>query len=106
MEVTGIPQSVPANELGSTFYKILEKVEVEIPEKNIDSWHRVGNQGSNIVKFHRREKFRKVLNVKKNIQKINVAYLDLPGSIKLSLNESLSLLLSSLIEKQNILQYR
>ena len=106
MEVTGIPQSVPANELGSTFYKILEKVEVEKKEKNIDSWHRVGNQGSNIVKFHRREKFRKVLNVKKNIQKINVAYLDLPGSIKLSLNESLSLLLSSLIEKQNILQYR
>ena len=106
MEVTGIPQSVPANELGSTFYKILEEVEVEIPERNIDSWHRVSNQGSNIVKFHRRKKFRKVLNVKKNIQKITAADLDLPGSIKLYLNEGLSLLLSSLIEKQNILQYR
>ena len=84
----------------------MEKVEVEIPEKNIDSWHRVGNQGSNLVKFHRRKKFRKVLNVKTNIQKITVADLDLPGSIKLYLNESLSLLLSSLIEKHNILQYR
>ena len=51
--MTGIPQSVPANELGSMFYKILEKVEVEIPEKNIDSWHRVDNHGSNIDKFHR-----------------------------------------------------
>ena len=89
MEVTGITQSVPANELGSMFYKILEKVEVEIPEKNIDSWHRVGNQGSNIDKFHRRKKIQKVLNVKNNIQKITAADLVLPGSIKLYLNESL-----------------
>lgn len=87
--MTGIPQSVPANELGSMFYKILEKVEVEIPEKNIDSSHRVDNHGSNIDKFHRRKKIQKVLNVKNNIQKITAADLVLPGSIKLYLNESL-----------------
>ena len=90
VEVAGIPQSVPASDLEKTFSKILEKVAMEVPAKNIDECHRVGKQGRVIVKFLRRKDCRQVLSVKKDIQKITATDFKLPNtSIKLYLNESL-----------------
>ena len=38
-----------------TFLKTLEKFEAKILEQDIDSSHRVGNQGCTVVKFLRRK---------------------------------------------------
>ena len=57
MEVARIPQSFPASDLEKIFSKILEKVEMEIPAKDIDVCHRVGKKGRVIVKFLRRKDF-------------------------------------------------
>ena len=51
VEVAGTPQSVPASELEETFSKILEKVGMVVPAKDIDTCHRVGKQGRVIVKL-------------------------------------------------------
>ena len=52
------------------YSKVLEKVEMEVPTKDIDACHRVGKQGRVIMKFSRKKDFQQVLSVKKNIQKI------------------------------------
>ena len=49
--MTGIPQSVPVSDLEKTFSKILEKVGMEVPAKDIDTCHRVGKQGLVIVEL-------------------------------------------------------
>ena len=86
VEVAGIPQSVPASDLK----RILEKVGMEVPAKDIDACHRIGKQGRIIVKFLRRKDCQQVLGVKKDIQKITANDLALPSTaIKLYLNESL-----------------
>ena len=51
MEVDGVHRSVPAGDLEKTFPKILEKVGIEVPAKEIDAWHRGGKKGRAIVKF-------------------------------------------------------
>ena len=55
VEVAGIPQSVPASDLENTFSKILEKVGMEAPAKDIDARHRVDKPGRAIVKYLRRK---------------------------------------------------
>ena len=86
VEVAGIPQSVPASDLE----RILKKVGMEVPAKDIDACHRIGKQGRIIVKFLRRKDCQQVLGVKKDIQKITANDLALPSTaIKLYLNESL-----------------
>ena len=63
VEVAGIPQSVPANDLEKTFSKILEKVGTEVPAKDIDACHWVGKQGRAIVKFLRIKDCQQVLSL-------------------------------------------
>ena len=76
--------------LEKKFSKILEKVGMEVPAKDIDACHRVGKQGCVIVKFLRRKDCQQVFSVKKDIQKITATDLGLPNTtIKLHLNESL-----------------
>ena len=95
VEVAGIPQTVPASDLEKTFSKILEKVGMEVPAKDIDACHQVGKQGRIIVKFLRRKDFQQVFSVKKGIQKITATDLDLHNTtIKLYLNESYRILWS------------
>ena len=53
--VAGMPQSIPASYSGKTFSKILGKVGMELPVKDIDAYHRVGKQRRAIVKFLRRK---------------------------------------------------
>ena len=90
VEVAGIPQSVPASDSEKAFSKILEKVGMEVPAKDIDACHRVGKQGRVIVKFLRSKDCQQIFSVKKDIQKIIATDLDLPNTtIKLYLNESL-----------------
>ena len=90
LEKAGIPQSLPASDLEKTFSKVLEKVGMEVPAKDIDVCHRVGKQECVVVKFFRRKEFQQVLSVKNDIQKITATDLDLPNTtIKLYLNETL-----------------
>ena len=83
VEVAGIPQSVPANDLEKTFSKILEKVGTEVPAKDIDACHWVGKQGRAIVKFLRIKDCQQVLS-------LTATDLYLPSTtIKLYLDENL-----------------
>ena len=80
MEVVGIPQSVPASDFEKAFSKILEKVVMEVPAKDIDARDWVGKQGCIIVKFLRRKDCQQVLSVKNDIQKITATDLDFPNT--------------------------
>ena len=51
VDVARIPQRVQASDLEKPFSKILEKVGMEVPAKDIDACHRVGKQGRAVVKF-------------------------------------------------------
>ena len=90
VEVAGIPQSVPANDLEKTFSKPFEEVGIKVPAKDIDACLPVGKPRRVIVKCLRRKDCQQVFSVKKDIQKTTATNLDLPNTItKLYLNESL-----------------
>ena len=67
--MAGIPQSVPARDLEKKLTKILGKVGMEAPAKDIDACHRVGKQESAIVEFLRSKDSQQVLGVKKRYPK-------------------------------------
>ena len=63
--IVGLPTSVPDNELEETFCKFVDKVGVEINDRDIESCHLVGNQGRMIVKFSHRKECQQSMKVKK-----------------------------------------
>ena len=80
--------SIPDNELEETFCKIVDKVGVKIDDRDIESYHRVGNQGRTIIKFSHRKDYQQLMKVKKDISTLNLTDIDL-GNAKIFNNQSL-----------------
>ena len=88
MVIVGIPTSVPDNELEETLCKIVDNVGVEINDRNIESCHCVGSHSCMIVKFSHRKDCQQLMNVKKDLSKLNLTNIDL-GNTKIFITESL-----------------
>ena len=72
------------------FAAIFEKLGYNIPTEQIEACHRISKKNSTvIVKFSRRKGCQQIWGVKRDLRKIKVEDIDLPGQNKIFINKSL-----------------
>ena len=87
LDVVGIPS---ADVLEEKVLNILGKLGCDIPSERIEACHRISKKSSTvIVKFTKRKDCQQVWSVKKDLQKIKMEDVNLPGQNKLFINRSL-----------------
>ena len=80
LDIIGIPNEVEADVLEEKVVNIYEKLGCNIPSNRIEACHRVSKKSATvIVKFSRRKDCQQVLAVKKDLRKIKMVDVDLPG---------------------------
>ena len=87
LDVVGIPS---ADVLEEKVLNIFGKLGCDIPSERIEACHRISKKSSTvIVKFTKRKDCQQVWSVKKDLQKIKMEDVNLPGQNKLFINRSL-----------------
>ena len=90
LDIVGIPNEVEADALDEKVVNIFEKLECNISTEHIEACHRTSKKNTTVVvKFSQRKDCQQVLDVKKDLLKIEVEGTDLPGQNKLLINKSL-----------------
>ena len=90
LDIVGIPNEVEADALDEKVVNIFEKLECNISTEHIEACHRTSKKNTTvIVKFSQRKDCQQVLDVKKDMLKIEVEGIDLPGQNKLLINKIL-----------------
>ena len=90
LDIVGIPNEVEADALDEKVVNIFEKLGCNISTEHIEACHRISKKNTTvIVKFLQRKDCQQVLDVKKDLLKIEVEGIDLPGQNKLLINKSL-----------------
>ena len=74
--------------LKKSFVKLSARFGVEINDRDIESCHRVCSQGRTIIKFSHRKDCQQLMEVKKELSKLNSTDIDL-GNAKIFINQSL-----------------
>ena len=91
LDIVGIPNEVSGEVLEEKVSNIFDKTGCSILPDHIESCHHISEKSDTVtVKFSRRKDCQQVWQVKKDLQKMKMEELDLPGSIKLFINRSLS----------------
>ena len=85
----GIPREVSGEVLEEKVLNIFGKLGCDISPDPIEACHRVGRANDTIIKFSRRKNCQHVWNVKKDLKKLTLEDLELPGNSKLFINRSL-----------------
>ena len=84
LNIIGIPSEVEADVLEEKVVNIYEKLGCNVPSNRIEACHRVSKKSATvIIKFSRRKDCQQVLAVKKDLRKIKMVDVDLPGRNKL-----------------------
>ena len=84
LDIIGIPTEVDADVLEEKIVNIFEKLGCNIPLNRIETCQRVSKKSATvIVKFLRRRDCQQVLAVKKDLLKIKMEDVELPGQNKL-----------------------
>ena len=86
LDVVGIPSEVGADVLEEKVLNIFGRLGCDIPPERIEACHRIITV---IVKFTKRKDCQQVWSVKKDLQKIKMEDVNLPGQNKLFINRSL-----------------
>ena len=90
LDIVGIPREVSREVLVEKVLNIFGKRGCDISPDRIEACHRVGRTNDTvIVKFSRRKDCQHVWNVKKDLKKLTLEDLELPGNSKLFINRSL-----------------
>ena len=90
LDIIGIPSEVEPDVLEEKVVNIFEKLGCNIPSNHIEACHRVSKKSATvIVKFSRRKDCQQVLAVKKDLRKIKMEDVGLPGQNKLFINKNL-----------------
>ena len=90
LDVVGIPHKVSGEVLEQNVLNIFGKLSCDISPDRIQACHRVGRTNDTvIVKFSRRRDCQHVWSVKKDLKKLTMEDLELPGNSKLFINRSL-----------------
>ena len=90
LDIVGIPSEVGADVLEEKVLNIFGKLGCDIPSERIEACHRISKKSSTvIVKFTKRKDCQQVWSVKKDLQKIKMEDVNLPGQNKLFINRSL-----------------
>ena len=89
-DIMGIPCKVSREVLEEKVLNVFGKLGCDISPDRIEACHRVGRTNDTvIVKFSRRKDCQHVWNVKKDLKKLTLEDLELPGNSKLFINRSL-----------------
>ena len=90
LDIIGIPNEVETDVLEEKVVNVFQKLGCNIPPNRIEACHRVSKKSSTvIVKFSRRKDCQQVLAVKKDLGKIKMEDVDLPGQNKHFINKNL-----------------
>ena len=90
VDIIDIPSEVKADDMEEKVVNIFEKLGCSIPPNRIEACHRVSKKSATvIVKFSHRKDCQQVLAVKKDLRKIKMEDVDLPGHNKLFINRNL-----------------
>ena len=91
LDIAGIPSEMEADALGEKVLAIFEKLWCNIPNERMKTCHRISKKNPTvIVKFSRKKDCQQVWDVKRDLRKIKMEDIDLPGQNKLFINKRLS----------------
>ena len=92
LEISGIPDSIPNNNLEETVLKIFNETGVTVNSRDVEACHRL-NQKANpkkvIIKLSKRKDVARVMNNKKKLKSMKPQNIGLPSGCKIYVNESL-----------------
>ena len=92
LEISGIIDSIPSNNLEETVLKILNETRVTLNSRDVEACHRL-NQKANpkkvIIKLSKRKDVARVMNNKKKLKSMKSQNNGLPSGCKVYINESL-----------------
>ena len=90
LDIVGIPSEVEVDALEEKVLAIFEKLGSNSPTERIEACHRISRKHPPvIVKSSRRKDCQQVWDVKRDLRKIKMEDIDLPGQNKLFINKSL-----------------
>ena len=95
----GIPQSVKDDNLEEVVTQIVNKVGINITERDMQAVHRIGKEGRTIIKFANRKDCQALLKVKRDLNKLMMEDFSFEEKNKIYVNESLCLYYRVLWEK-------
>ena len=109
LEISGIPDSIPNNNLEETVLKIFNETGVTVNSRDVEACHRL-NQKANpkkvIIKLSKRKDVARVMNNKKKLKSMKPQNIGLPSGCKIYINESLCKYYKYLWWKCKLLQTR
>ena len=109
LELSGIPDSIPNNNLEETVLKIFNETGVTVNSRDVEACHRL-NQKANpkkvIIKLSKRKDVTRVMNNKKKLKSMKPQNIGLPSGCKVYINESLCKYYKYLWWKCKLLQTR
>ena len=109
LELSGIPDSIPNNNLEETVLKIFNETGVTVNTRDVEACHRL-NQKANpkkvIIKLSKRKDVARVMNNKKKLKSMKPQNIGLPSGCKIYINESLCKYYKYLWWKCKLLQTR
>ena len=109
LEISGIPDSIPNNNLEETVLKIFNETGVTVNSRDVEACHRL-NQKANpkkvIIKLSKRKDATRVMNNKKKLKSMKPQNIGLPSGCKIYINESLCKYYTYLWWKCKLLQTR
>ena len=92
LEISGIPDSIPNNNLQETVLKIFNETGVTVNTRDVEACHRL-NQKANpknvIIKLSKRKDVARVMNNKKKLKSMKPQIIDSPSGCKVYIYESL-----------------
>ena len=109
LEISGIPDSIPNNNLEETVLKIFNETGVTVNSRDVEACHRL-NQKANpnivIIKLSKRKDVARVMNNKKKLKSMKPQNIGLPSGCKIYIYESLCKYYKYLWWKCKLLQTR
>ena len=99
LEIIGISESVPHDELEGKVLEIFEKIDVKLVEEKIECCHRLRDKNTTIVKLSSRKDTLNILKSKKKLKDLDLSTLSFDTGSKLYINESLTWYYKSLWSK-------
>ena len=89
LELVGILQSVKDDDLEKVVTKIVNKVGINITERDMQAVHRIRKEGRIIIKFSNRKDCQALLKVKRDLNNLSMKDFDFEETKKVYVNESL-----------------
>ena len=92
LEISGIPDSIPNNDLEETVLKIFNETGVTVNSRDVEACHRLkqkANPKKVIIKLSKRKDVVRVMTNKKKLKSMKPQNIGLPSDWKIYINESL-----------------